>query len=126
MIRHVFIFIGAFVIGAAAVLVVRTARHDPHSGGHPAEAHPTTVAPAHAANPPVATASTTAPADAKPVNTLCAICGMPVDPKLPTAVYQGQVIGFGCRMCPPKFKAEPDKYGPSYLRNERMKSGGTP
>ncbi len=57
----------------------------------------------------------------KPVNTLCAICGMDVDPKLPTAQYQGKTIAFGCRMCPPKFKADPDKYGPSYLRNEVIK-----
>jgi hypothetical protein len=43
---------------------------------------------------------------------------MDVDPKLPTAEYQGKTIGFGCRMCPPKFKAAPDRYGPHYLRNE--------
>jgi YHS domain-containing protein len=35
--------------------------------------------------------------------------------------YQGQTIGFGCKMCPPKFKADPAKYGPSYLRNEIIK-----
>lgn len=63
------------------------------------------------------------PADAsavadQPVNTVCAICGMEVDPDLPTATYQGKTIGFGCRACPPKFKADPDKYGPAYLRNE--------
>lgn len=56
--------------------------------------------------------------DGKPVNTICAICGMEVDPNLPTATYQGKTIGFGCRMCPPKFKKNPDKYGPYYLRNE--------
>lgn len=56
-----------------------------------------------------------------PVNTVCAICGMKVDPSLPTAEYQGKKIGFGCRMCPPKFKADPDKYGPYYLRNETIK-----
>jgi YHS domain-containing protein len=49
------------------------------------------------------------------VNTTCAICGMPVDPKLPTATYQGKTIGFGCRMCPPKFQADPDRYGPGFL-----------
>ena len=54
----------------------------------------------------------------KPVNTVCAICGMDVDPDLPTAQYQGKTIGFGCRMCPPKFKADPDRYGPYYLKNE--------
>lgn len=56
-----------------------------------------------------------------PVNIVCAICGMEVDPKIPTAVYQGKTIGFGCRMCPPKFKADPDRYGPYYLRNEVIK-----
>jgi hypothetical protein len=61
------------------------------------------------------------PAATKPVNTVCAICGMDVDPKIPTAEYQGKTIGFGCKMCPPKFKAAPDKYGPSYLRNEVLK-----
>ena len=124
MIRHVLIFLGTFALGAAAVLVMRTARHDPHSG-HPMETRPA-AAPAPAAAPHANSEHAAAPAGAKTINTICAICGMPVDPKLPTAVYQGQVIGFGCRMCPPKFKADPDKYGPSYLRNERMKSGGTP
>ena len=124
MIRHVLIFLGTFAFGAAAVLVLRTARHDPHSG-HRMETPPA-AAPAPAAAPHAASEHAAASAGAKPVNTICAICGMAVDPKLPTAVYQGQVIGFGCRMCPPKFKAEPDKYGPSYLRNERVKSGGTP
>ena len=114
MIRHAFIFLGMFVLGAAVTLALRTARHDPHAGHAPA---PATPAPAQ---------TLSAAGDAKPVNTVCAICGMPVDPRLPTAVYKGQVIGFGCRMCPPKFQADPDKYGPAYLRNERSKSGGTP
>jgi hypothetical protein len=55
-----------------------------------------------------------------PVNTICAICGMPVDPTLPTLEYQGKRIGFGCKLCPPKFKADPDRYGPFYLRDERV------
>jgi len=46
---------------------------------------------------------------------------MDVDPSLPTVEYQGQTIGFGCRMCPPKFKADPDRYGPLYLKNEVIK-----
>jgi len=52
------------------------------------------------------------------VNSVCAICGMPVDPRLPTIEYQGKTIGFGCRMCPPKFKADPERYGPSFLGNQ--------
>jgi hypothetical protein len=63
----------------------------------------------------------TADASLQPVNTICAICGMPVDPNLPTLEYQGKRIGFGCKLCPPKFKADPDRYGPFYLRDERMK-----
>ena len=124
MIRHVLIFLGTFVLGAAAVLVMRTASHDRYSS--PKTEAPPAAAPAPAAPPHGSPEHAAAPADAKPVNTICAICGMAVDPKLPTAVYQGQAIGFGCRMCPPKFKADPDKYGPAYLKNERMKSGGTP
>jgi YHS domain-containing protein len=55
------------------------------------------------------------------VNTICAICGMPVDPSIPTVEYQGKTIGFGCKMCPPKFKADPELYGPLYLKNEPIK-----
>lgn len=57
----------------------------------------------------------------EPVNTVCAICGMPVDPKVPTAKYQGKTIGFGCKMCPPKFAKDPDRWGPLYLKNETAK-----
>jgi YHS domain-containing protein len=67
-------------------------------------------------------ASTPAETSIKPVNTQCAICGMPVDPNLPTLQYEGKTIGFGCKMCAPKFKANPDKYGPIYLRNEVIKN----
>jgi YHS domain-containing protein len=56
-----------------------------------------------------------------PVNTVCAICGMDVDPSLPTELYKGKAIGFGCRMCPQTFKSDPDRYGPYYLRNEVIK-----
>ncbi len=60
----------------------------------------------------------TAPVTDAPVNTICAICGMPVNPKLPTATYQGKTIGFGCKACPPKFAAEPERYGPAALKNQ--------
>ena len=66
------------------------------------------------------TDESTKAASLRPVNTICAICGMPVDPTLPTLEYQGKRIGFGCKLCPPKFKAEPDRYGPFYLRDERV------
>lgn len=143
MIRNLAIFLGSFVAGALVVLVARAAWFDPHAGheGHPtgggdyapmvtnpltppdapaqeAEAPPA-VTPA--ANPHAGHGPAAAEAGAQPVNTICAICGMEVDPSLPTATYQGQTIGFGCRMCPPKFKADPDRYGPSYLRNEVYK-----
>ncbi len=68
---------------------------------------------------PVATVAQ--PTVGQPVNTVCAICGMAVDPSLPTLEYQGKSIGFGCKMCAPKFKADPDRYGPAYLRNELIK-----
>jgi hypothetical protein len=66
-------------------------------------------------------AAATTPAVPKPVNTICAICGMPVDPAIPTVEYQGKTIGFGCKMCPPKFKADPELFGPLYLKNEPIK-----
>lgn len=116
MTRHLFTFLGTFLVGALIALAARTARHQPYSD-HPASAHaeapgrhdPTSVAPASPAS------------GTPPVNTVCAICGMKVDPSLPTVTYQGKTIGFGCRMCPPKFRADPDKYGPAYLRNEVLK-----
>ena len=139
MTRHLFIFLGTFVVGALVALGARTATHQPRSSAGPSPSQisdlksqiPAAAADPHAAHrasapaasqisdlksqiPATATAGT-------PVNTHCAICGMEVDPKLPTLTYQGKTIGFGCKLCPPKFKAEPDKYGPSYLRNEIIK-----
>lgn len=58
-----------------------------------------------------------APATAA-VNTICAICGMPVDPKLGSIAYKGKLIGFGCKTCPAKFRAEPEKYGEAALKNQ--------
>jgi YHS domain-containing protein len=127
MTRHLFLFCAAFVAGALIALVVRAAGHRPESGQLGAVAPGGDYAP-QVANvsaapalppPPVAASANPAPVPpGRPVNTVCAICGMDVDPKLPTAEYQGKTIGFGCRMCPPKFKAAPDRYGPHYLRNE--------
>lgn len=90
----------------------------------PAAAHAASGHEGHgtaAAAPSQPAASEPAGASDKPVNTICAICGMKVNPSLPTEEYQGKRIGFGCRMCPPKFKADPDRYGPYYLRNETIK-----
>jgi len=149
MTRNLFIFLGTFVAGALIALVARAAMFKPNAGheGHPAGgveysamvSNPLTPAKSEGANtadtvvpaaPAKASATnehanhgamSAAPAAGKVVNTVCVICGMDVDPKLPTAQYQGKTIGFGCKMCPPKFKAEPDRYGPYYLRNEVIK-----
>jgi hypothetical protein len=117
MTRHVFIFLGTFVLGAIIALAARTASHQPHAG-HAASVAIKASATSPAADPHAAHGAVPA---GKPVNTVCAICGMDVDPSVPTAQYQGKTIGFGCKMCPPKFQAEPDKYGPLYLRNEVVK-----
>jgi YHS domain-containing protein len=90
----------------------------PASGAPSASANPHAH---HGSAAPAAPAPVPEVAASAPVNTVCAICGMDVDPKLPTSVYQGKTIGFGCKMCPPKFKADPDRYGPYYLRNEVIK-----
>ena len=103
MTRQLVIFFACFLLGAIATVAVRAALHQPYAGQ-------ATLATA-TATAPAATASTT------PVNTICAICGMPVDPKIPTAQYRGATIGFGCKMCPPKFAADPEKYGPAFLAN---------
>jgi len=147
MIRNAFIFIATFLAGALIALVARAALFEPHTGHdgltpsgvvyasmftnifsltntkvsqslqHSPSAYPHHVSQyPHAGH--AATASGAEPAARKPVNTVCAICGMDVNPKIPTQEYQGKTIGFGCKMCPPKFTANPDRYGPSYLRNE--------
>lgn len=143
MTRHVFIFLGTFVAGALIALIARAALYQPHAEheGHPAAGGDyapmvsNELAPAKPASAPAAN-SAAQPADEhaghgapresaradvaadEPVNTVCAICGMPVDPKVPTAKYQGKTIGFGCKMCPPKFAKDPDRWGPLYLKNE--------
>jgi YHS domain-containing protein len=116
MIRTLLIFLGSFAVGATVALAVRTAWFDPHA----AASHPSSPPAVHAApashthgeeGKPTANAAT-------PVNTMCAICGMAVNPAIPFAQYRGKTIGFGCKQCPPKFAADPERYGPAYLRNE--------
>lgn len=85
--------------------------------GLPATAAPPATAPAAPSTVP-APVSTGSP---KVVNTICAICGMDVDPAIAPIAYQGQLVGFGCGACPPKFKREPDRYGPAALKNERVR-----
>jgi YHS domain-containing protein len=144
--RNALLFLSTFVLGALLTLGLRAAMFEPHAGqptavaadterasmvhNHtptPAETPRAASAPAakpdahaHHGEPAEKSPAQPAKADGKPVNTVCAICGMDVDPKLPTAEYQGQTIGFGCRMCPPKFKADPDRYGPYYLKNQTI------
>lgn len=43
-------------------------------------------------------------------NTICPVMGRPVNPSVPTSVYQGRVIGFCCRACKPMFDADPSAY----------------
>ena len=148
-IRNVFIFIGTFVLGAVIALIVRSAMYQPHtandaqaigggdysamvsnplkpatpeSTGSAAKSQPapaeTTAHDSHVHEDVRASASSTTDA---PVNDVCAICGMKVDPQLETLEYQGKTIGFGCKLCAPKFKADPDRYGPAYLKNEVIK-----
>ncbi len=113
MTRHIVIFVACFLLAAAATAALRTARHQPYQEMPAEPAVPeATPAPTPAPAPAVI-----APTAATPVNTICSICAMPVDPKVPTAMYQGKVIGFGCRACPPKFAAKPDLYGPAALQN---------
>ena len=140
MIRNLIIFLATFAVGAVVAFVARAAWHKPHTlaAEHRAPEQapmvsnaltPSPVAskpdPAHAGHdmPPASKSTGAAPAasTAGPVNTVCAICGMKVDPGVPTLEYQGKKIGFGCKMCEPKFKADPDKYGPIYMRNEVIK-----
>lgn len=96
--------------------------NDPHAnhGGatDPAREPMSAPAPASAAGPgdhPAGHGTVTAGAT---VNTVCAICGMDVDPSITPAEYQGKLVGFGCRMCPPKFSRDPDRYGPAALENK--------
>ncbi len=102
--KSTFLFLATFLVGAALAFATRTALHSPYT---PPSSPP-------ASTPP-------APETAVVVNTVCAICGMDVDPDIQPANYQGKLIGFGCSACPPRFAREPDRYGPSALRNEVAK-----
>lgn len=108
------LFLATFVVGAALALGTRTVLHQPHGAYTPSPVAAPVAAPhaghAHSGVAPLA--------DAKPVNTICAICGMDVDSSVKPASYQGKLVGFGCGACPPKFAKDPDRYGPSALRNE--------
>lgn len=119
--KPVLLFLATFLLGAALAFATRTALHEPYAsvpgsaGFQPASA-PVDLHAAHTSAAPAAPGSTST------VNTTCPICGMDVDPSLKPATYQGKLVGFGCAACPPKFAKDPDRYGPSALRNEVAKN----
>ena len=116
MIRHLLTFLIAAGIGALVALALRSAWHQPYSSPAPSEIHEHPSAPP--AKPPTDPhAGHAASPAATPVNSICAICGMKPDPTL-TTTYQGKTIAFGCKGCPEKFKKDPDRYGPYFLRSE--------
>lgn len=98
-------FIVAFAAGALLALGIRTARHQPYAA--PAQA----TAPAHEMHAAPTATNTAA------VNTICPVCGMEVDPEIPSAHYKGAMVGFGCAECPAEFAADPERYGPAALKN---------
>ena len=126
--RRILTFAATFVVGAIVAFGARAALHDPHTHSAPEPAPTVANATSSAAAAPHASsrgsghethaASETKPVADAPVNTVCAICGMKVNPKIPTETYQGKKVGFGCAACPPMFRANPDKYGPAALRND--------
>ncbi|MES2694984.1 MAG: hypothetical protein V4773_16045, partial [Verrucomicrobiota bacterium] len=74
--KHALTFVATFLLGALIALAARTATHSPHE--HERTSTPTAATP----QPPSAKPETSP--TAAPVNTVCAICGMKVDPALPT------------------------------------------
>lgn len=104
--KSLILFVVMFAVGAAVALIIRTARHEPYAAASVPAPSSTDATP-----PPESVAQ-------EVVNTICAICGMPVDPSIPPADYQGKKVGFGCRACPPKFSADPDRYGPFALADQ--------
>jgi hypothetical protein len=124
----------SFALGALVTTAFRAAigapppellRHDRVMTAPQPAPPPAAVAAPHAihARPaPIPTASASAAAElttsaSGSVNSICPICGMTVDPTLPTALYQGRVIGFGCARCPPEFPNDAQLYGEAALRN---------
>ncbi len=118
--RHIIIFLVTFAVGAVFAVILRTALHRPYAGEKGPPTVPAAAMPAPAPHDHgAATMTPSAPATAAAtVNSTCAICGMPVNPAFGTALYKGKLVGFGCKTCPPKFKAEPEKYGEAALTNQ--------
>lgn len=147
MTRYLVIFVVTFAVGAVIAVILRTGGHhpygepprpppmagmDPHGEHRPPPPEAGMPPPSHeqshdhGAPPPPPPMDAhhdhgAPPAPAAPggaVNTICPGCGGPVDPKIPMADYQGKKVGFNCKMCPPKFAAEPQKYGEAALKNK--------
>jgi hypothetical protein len=113
--RNVLIFLAAFTASALVTLALRAARHEPYaSPAAPPAEMPAATEHQHATETPAPITVV----NTNPVNSMCAICGMKVNPKLGTALYQGKVIGFGCKACPSKFAANPDLYGPAAIAGQ--------
>ncbi len=115
MTRHLVIFLIAAGIGGLVTLALRSAWHQPYAQVE--KTAPASATPSAVPSTPAAHAGHAATSVKKPVNSICAICGMDADPKL-TATYRDQVIAFGCAGCAPKFAKDPERYGPYFLRNE--------
>jgi YHS domain-containing protein len=118
--KNLLVFLCTFAAGCVVALAVRSSLHDPYAETQNAE--PAAAAPAPAtptASPHEGHGDAQAePGDSQPVNSICAICGMKVNPKIETAMYDGKTIGFGCKRCPPKFAKDPDRYGPAALEDK--------
>lgn len=109
MTRLAIIFVATFCLGAVISVAIRTRMHQPYAM--------VTTLPASGPSDQVQAASVPSASLEATVNTICSICGMPVNLKLGTALYQEKRIGFGCKTCPAQFAANPEKYGPAALKN---------
>lgn len=142
MIKNILFFGAAFVVGSVIALALRATRHAPYEGMSQVAQPPSSLqmvanSPATAATGQHQAAGHTAARDsagdstsedstgdfaADPrkgtvVNSVCPICGMDVDPSIPSAQYNGYLIGFGCRACPPTFSENPERYTSAALEN---------
>ena len=112
--KSLILFLATFVFGAALALGTRTALHEPYAVPEAS----TPGASAHLDHGDAPAKPATDAQKESTTNTVCAICGMDVDPAIPSISYGGKRVGFGCAACPPRFAKEPDRYGPFALRNE--------
>jgi hypothetical protein len=107
--RYLIIFAACFAGGAIIALVVRAIFHEPYAEKTGERSKVETQDPA--ALPQSGSAT--------PINTMCPVCGMDVDAKIPVQEWRGHHIGLGCATCPPKFAQNPDHYGAYALKNQQ-------